>query len=250
MVNEACIIVRMRGCARFIIAVVIVGGLVAGYTLMRRGSNNLSRDTRLLQFLAAPDEFANWVMPDRTYCGSGPFLFPTSGYIGYLWGDSFRPGHSHQGIDIFAGTEPGKTPVYAAYDGYLTRLPDWKSTVIVRIPDDPLQAGRQIWNYYTHMAATDGTSYIAPDFPSGTDEVFIQAGTLLGYQGNYSGDANTPTGVHLHFSIVRSDSEGLYQNELEISNTIDPSPYFNLNLNGRENSGEIILCATGEESTP
>ena len=47
---------------------------------------------------------------------------PTDGFIGYLWDDSFRPGHRHQGIDIFGGGQPGDTPVYAAADGYLTRL--------------------------------------------------------------------------------------------------------------------------------
>jgi peptidoglycan LD-endopeptidase LytH len=162
--------------------------------------------------------------------------------VGFLWDDSFRPGHHHQGIDIFAGTEAGVTRVIAAYDGYLTRLSDWKSSVILRIPNDPLQPGRQIWLYYTHMADSDGTSYIAADFPSGTREVFVPAGTLLGYQGDYSGDSNNPTGIHLHFTIVRDDGNGNFLNELAIKNTYDPSPYLGLELNANNSNGEVPLC--------
>jgi hypothetical protein len=175
-------------------------------------------------------------------CGDAPFIYPTDGLIGFLWGDSFRPGHEHQGLDIFGGTDVGLTPVVAAYDGYLTRLPDWKSSVIMRVPNDPLQPGRQIWLYYTHMATREGSSFIAADFPPGTTEVFVPAGTLLGYQGNYSGDPDNPTGVHLHFSIVRDDGGGEFLNELKIANTLDPSPYFNMPLNASTNRDKIPVC--------
>jgi len=167
---------------------------------------------------------------------------PTRGMIGFIWDDFFRPGHRHQGIDIFAGKPVGETPVYAAYDGYLTRLSDWKSSLIIRIPSDPLQPDRQIWAYYTHMADPDGNSLILSDFPPGTEEEFVPAGTLLGYQGNYSGTPGDPTGIHLHFSIVKDDGEGMFLNELDIGNTLDPSPYFGLALNAHENPAEIPLC--------
>jgi hypothetical protein len=175
-------------------------------------------------------------------CGDAPFIYPTDGLIGYLWGDSFRPGQKHQGLDIFGGGNVDVTPVVAAYDGYLTRLPDWKSSVILRIPHDPLEPGRQIWLYYTHMADQGGHSFIAPDFPPDTAEVFVPAGTLLGYQGNYSGDPNNPVGVHLHFSIVRDDGNGKFLNELKIANTLDPSSYFNMPLNADRNRDKIPVC--------
>ncbi len=73
-------------------------------------------------------------------------------------------------------------------------------------------------------------------------EVFVPAGTLLGYQGNYSGDPNNPTGVHLHFSIVRDDGGGEFLNELKIANTLDPSPYFNMPLNASTNRDKIPVC--------
>jgi murein DD-endopeptidase MepM/ murein hydrolase activator NlpD len=167
---------------------------------------------------------------------------PTDGIIGYLWGDSFRPGHSHQGVDIFGSTTPGVTPVVAAYEGYLRRNSDWRSAVIIRHPEDPLSPGRQIWTYYAHMADSDGNSFISDSFPPGTTEMLVEAGTLLGYQGNYSGYPDNPTGIHLHFSIVLDDGGGNYLNELEIRNTIDPLPYLGFNPSSNYAGGELILC--------
>ena len=124
---------------------------------------------------------------------------------------------------------------------YIIRL--WSvSIVIIRIPSDPLQPDRQIWTYYTHMADIQGNSFISSDFPPGTSEVFVDAGTLLGYQGDFSGSPGNPTGIHLHFSIVLDDGQGNYLNELEIGNTLDPSPYLGLDLNANTNPNEIPLC--------
>lgn len=216
--------------------------LAAGIFFLLRRPGNAGRNVRLMQFLDDPQKVSAWMVRAGSRCGNAPFLIPTDGYIGYLWGDSFRPGHHHQGIDIFGGAAPGITPNVAAFDGYLTRLPDWKSSVILRVPDDPLQPGRQIWIYYTHMADKAGHSFISPEFPAGTREVLVKAGTLLGYQGNYSGTPGNPTGVHLHFSIVLENDEGGFRNELEIRNTLDPSPYLGLNLNASQNRGVIPVC--------
>jgi len=197
----------------------------------------------VLQYIRNPQSNPHWAVRAGERCPDAPFVFPTDGYIGFLWDDSFRPGHRHSGLDIFGGAQPGHTPVVAAYDGYLTRLADWKSTVILRIPSDPLHPGRQIWTYYTHMANDQGDSWVAPEFPPGTAEVFVRAGSLLGSQGNYSGTAGNPTGIHLHFSIVKDDGQGGFLNELEIENTLDPSPYFNLNLNANHHPDAIPVCA-------
>lgn len=244
----------MKGCAKFLIGLLVVAVIVGGYFYLRHrrdGSAPLpKRGAELLQFLAAPDDHQDWTVKALSRCEDAPFLMPTDGYIGFLWDDSFAPGHRHQGLDLFGGTEPGKTPVYAAYDGYLSRLPDWKSTVIIRVPQDPLQPDRQIWNYYTHMADRLGSSFISDAFPQGTSEKFVPAGTLLGYQGNYSADPLNPTGIHLHFSIVLSGSDGKYLNELDINNTLDPSPYFHLPLNGPENDSFAPRCAQAEGEQP
>ena len=175
-------------------------------------------------------------------CDNAPFIFPTNGLIGFIWDDSFRPGHRHSGIDIFAGTDVGIMPVLAAYPGYLTRQADWVSTVILRVPQDPLDPARQIWVYYTHMADAQGNSFISEEFPAGTSEVYVEAGTILGLQGNYSGDPSNPVGVHLHISVVEDDGFGNFKNELDINNTYDPSPYFSLPLNAYQNPDTIPTC--------
>lgn len=218
---------------------IAVGG---GYIFYRGYAASASRSARVLAWLRASQEHPEWAIRAGVRCGEAAFVYPTDGFIGYLWGDSFRPGHRHQGLDIFGGRGLNETPVVAAYAGYLTRLPDWKSSLIIRIPDDPLQPGRQIWTYYTHMADPQANSFIDPAFPPGTDNVFVEEGTLLGYQGNYSGDPFNPTGVHLHFSIVLDDGLGIFRNELEIKNTLDPTPYFGLPVNAETNQGQLPVC--------
>ena len=151
----------------------------------------------------------------------------------------------HPGIDIFGDGDPGTVPIYAAYDGYLTRLPDWKSSVIIRIPTDPLNPSRQIWTYYAHMANRAGTeSYISTDFPPGTSEKFVKQGTLLGYQGQYSGPGSPPIAMHLHFSVVASDDSGSFRNEGRFGNTIDPSPYLGMTVNASRNPTIPVKCGS------
>ena len=202
------------------------------------------RAVRVFAWLRAPESDDGRVIHAGDRCGDAPFIFPTTGIAGFLWGDSFRLGHRHQGIDIFGGTGVNVTPVVAAYPGFLTRLPEWKSTVIVRVPRDPLEPSRQIWIYYTHMADADGNSFISEEFPPGTFEKSVDTGTYLGRQGDYSGDPNNPVGVHLHVSIVR-DEAGKFMNELEIGNTYDPSPYFGLALNARMSPNDAPVCQAG-----
>ena len=224
---------------------VLVLGIAAGVGIyiflgMQR---TFGRTSRMLEWLRDPSAHPDWSVKAGIRCSPGaPFRMPTDGMIGYLWDDSFKAGKRHQGIDIFGGKGVGKTPVVAAYPGGLTRLPAWKSAVIVRVPSDPLQPGRQIWLYYTHMADPNGNSFISSEFPPGTAEKNIEAGTLLGFQGNYTGDASNPSGVHLHFSIVLDDGQGGFLNELDINNTLDPSPYLGLPLNARTSDGKVVIC--------
>ncbi len=220
-----------------------VGVLAAAAVLgMRTGSG---RVLRLRQFLTNPADHTDWQIAAGDRCGDAPFRLPTDGYIGFVWGDAFRPGQLHQGIDIFGPSGPdglGKTPVVAVYDGTLTRLPEWRSAVIIRIADDPLQPGRQIWTYYTHMADAQGRSFVDAAFPPGTSEKFVRAGTLLGHQGNYSADPASPTGMHLHFSIVRDDGTGHFRNELVFANTLDPTPYLGVEVNAQRLGVGLAVC--------
>jgi len=229
---------------RWLLAALVVGILAGlGIYLYLSMGRTFRRSSRVAEWIRNPSAHPDWAVRAGIRCTSdAPFLMPTDGLIGYLWDDSFQAGKRHQGIDIFGGTDVGQTPVVAAYPGTLTRLPTWKSAVIVRVPSDPLQAGRQIWLYYTHMGDPNGNSFISSDFPPGTTEKYIEAGILLGYQGNYTGDATNPSGVHLHFSIVLDDGKGGFRNELDINNTLDPSPYLGLPLNAKTSDGEVIVC--------
>jgi hypothetical protein len=53
-------------------------------------------------------------------------------------------------------------------------------------------------------------------------------------------------GVHLHFSVVKDDGNGKYTNELEIGNTLDPSPYLGLGLNAGSSKDGIVNCASNQ----
>lgn len=232
-----------------LILVPLIVLLALGYWVFRGRRGDNGRSARVLDWIRNPAAHPEWAVQGGQRCGDAPFVMPTSGYIGFLWDDSFRVGHRHQGIDIFGGADVNVTPVYAAYPGYLTRKLDWKSSVIVRIPQDPLQPGRQVWAYYTHMASSNGESYIAPTYPPGIQEIYVEEGALLGFQGNYSGTPGNPVGVHLHFSIVKDDGSGHFLNELEIENTLDPSPYLGLPLNAGTNQGQIPVCGSQAQSS-
>jgi len=227
---------------KLIYIALLIAVTTAGVYLFFSYQKSSARTAQVFDWFRDPSSRPELMMIAGTRCGDAPFIFPTDGLIGFIWDDSFQPGHRHSGIDIFAGTEVGVTPVVAAYPGYLTRKSDWTSTVIIRVPDDPLQAGRQVWVYYTHMADPQGNSFISSEFPTGTAEVYVEAGTFLGYQGNYSGDPSNPVGVHLHISVVKDDGFGKFKNELEIKNTYDPTPYFGLALNANVNPDTIPVC--------
>jgi len=224
-------------------SIMIVAIITAGITAYFMYRPNSARLLAFRAWINDPASHPDWKLSAGTQCGSAPFLFPTDGFVGFLWGDSFRPGHAHQGLDIFAGTDIGITRVISAYPGYLTRQSTWKSAIIVRVPSDPLEPGRQIWLYYTHMADPYGNSFISEEFPPGTHEKYVEAGRFLGYQGDYSGDPNNPVGVHLHFSIVEDDGTGQFKNETDIKNTYDPSLYLGLPVNGYENRDQVPVCS-------
>lgn len=203
--------------------------MILGYYFLPPMLMQWNRTANLRKWFTDPAAHPELALAAGNRCPGAPFLIPTDGFLGYGWGDSFRPGHHHQGLDIFGPGGLNVTPVVAAYDGYLTRESYWKSSVIIRHPADPLDPSRQIWTYYTHMADPSGQSlYIVPEILPGTYELFVAAGTLLGYQGNYSGTPGSPVGIHLHFSVVQSKPDGDYKNEIDIANTYDPVPYLGL----------------------
>ncbi|MFO7679628.1 MAG: M23 family metallopeptidase [Chloroflexota bacterium] len=207
----------------------------------------LLNDPRSQSFVqwATGDRFSrqDLVTVQRETCPGAPFILPTDGFIGLLYEDPRSPYSSrnpHQGIDIFSNADPGITPVYAAYDGFVTREDNWVSSLIIRIPKDPLDPERTIWLYYTHMADREGNDFIEAVFKPGTRELFVEQGTLLGYTGDYNGHSARSVWVHLHFSIVKDDGNGRYLNELAFSNTLDPTPYLGLPVNYHLAAAEMV----------
>jgi len=226
-----------------IILMLILLSVSIGYFTYRQLQSN-SNDY-IAQWFRDPQARPQLTTDRAAPCPDAPFLLPSSGFIGLLWRDPARPYNllrRHTGIDIFGDGATGEVPVVAAYEGYLTRMDDWRSTVIIR-HDDPLQPGRTIWTYYTHMADRSGErSFVAEAFPPGTHEVFVEQGTLLGYQGTFSG-SGPPVGLHVHMSIVTSDEDGTFKNEAVLDNTLDPSPYFGLSLNIDDDPARPIRCS-------
>jgi murein DD-endopeptidase MepM/ murein hydrolase activator NlpD len=186
-----------------------------------------------------------WTLPDvpqaipAQACPGAPWMLPTTGVLGVLWGDTrvppYGPEHRHTGLDIFGRGRENTVPVYAVADGWLTRLPGWKSAVAIR-HDDPLRAGETVWTYYAHMASASGRqSYILKAYPQGSSDVPVRAGQLIGYQGVWSGHPLKPGWMHLHFSVIRAAVDGSFLNETVLENTLDPSPY--LGIVGNAESG-------------
>jgi hypothetical protein len=221
--------VTVKEFLKWLLALIVLLGIWAGIMIV------VGLDERTvvqyLRYRQDPDAVELPVVAGLDQCTGAPFVMPTQGWVGVLYGDSILGTVNHSGLDIFGLEGNGVTPVFAAYDGYLTRLPDWTSAVIIRHPEDPLNPGRQIWTFYTHMADEAGRSYIIDQIPPGTTELPVRQGTLLGYQGDYNGDSWRGIDTHLHFSIVKDDGAGNFLNETDLANTIDPSPYLGMRLN-------------------
>ncbi len=211
-----------------LVTLVILVLLVIGMASIRVRDSNLGE---YAQYKQDPDGVELPVAIGLEQCSKAPFIVPSGGWIGIVYGDTIFGVQNHSGLDIFGLEGNGVTPVYAAYDGYLTRLPEWTSAVIIRHPDDPLLPGRQIWSYYAHMSDAAGNSYISAQISPGTVELPVKQGTLLGYQGDYNGGSIRQIDTHLHFSIVLDDGKGMFLNETNLANTLDPSPYVGMRLN-------------------
>lgn len=235
---------RRRPIVVLFLAVVVAASIVAGWLYRNRHAASTSNDT-IGRWLRDASSRPGLNTTNDEPCPGAPFLLPSSGLVGLLWRDAAAPYnllHRHTGIDIFGDGESGTVPIVAVYDGYLTRHSDWFSTVIIR-HDDPLQPGRTIWTYYTHMGNRNGTvSYVADRFPPGTSNVFVEQGTVLGYQGEYNGNSYG-IAMHVHMSIVTSTPSGTFKNEAVLTNTLDPSPYFGLTLNMDDDPDRPVRCA-------
>ncbi len=120
----------MRRLIRILIAILIVGGLiVVGGWLLGLRNGDQSRARQFLQWSRGDEaERAELITVRREACPGAPFILPSDGFIGLLYNDPNGPYSSaspHQGIDIFSDALPCESPVYAAYDFFITRDPEW-----------------------------------------------------------------------------------------------------------------------------
>src|SRR5512147_1915704 len=95
-----------------IVIIVVVTAAVTAYYMYHP---NAVRVSKFRQWIRDPASHPDWKLAAGSQCGSAPFRFPTDGFAGFLWGDPMGSLHTHQGIDIFAGTDIDITPVTAAY---------------------------------------------------------------------------------------------------------------------------------------
>jgi hypothetical protein len=178
------------------------------------------------------------------------FVWPTSGYIGYLYSPS-----GHNGIDIWTrkscdslSTDRGN-PVYAAATGtldYVYKIPGGAYDG-VRINYGTVN-DQHTWTHYWHLGSYDpGTGQQTSFVTTGVGSVNSQ--TKVGYQGNLYRQGNeggvATTCIHLHVTVANGNVD---------SAAVDPSPYFGVELReGQSNIGWLdtyVQHPAGAEAPP
>jgi hypothetical protein len=133
-----------------VIGLLILGAGIAYVTLTYYGASRSNSPQAIGRWFRDASERPELITStNQQPCPGAPFILPSDGFIGLLYRDPSGPYSAlqrHTGIDIFGDSRPGELPIYAAYDGLLTRLDDWRATVIIQ-HDDPLEQGRKIWTY-------------------------------------------------------------------------------------------------------
>src|SRR5688572_32276999 len=76
-----------------ILSIVIVAMITAGITAYYTYSPNSIRVDKFRQWIRNPAAHPDWKLVAGSQCNSAPFLFPTDGFAGFLWGDSFGLRH-------------------------------------------------------------------------------------------------------------------------------------------------------------
>jgi hypothetical protein len=174
-------------------------------------------DTRVYRPRNAP------AVPVPETCAGAPWRIPTRADLGLRW-DSVA-------LMLFGRGNLTQVPVVAAADGRLYRAADWQGSVAV-LHEDPFQPGAQVWSFYDGLASADGTtSYIASEFPPGSEGVPVKQGQLLGYQGVWNGGPGSmPVWQHLRFGVVRAEPGERFVNTLTGAAFLDPTPYLGVTL--------------------
>lgn len=174
-------------------------------------------DTRVYRPRNAP------AAPVPETCAGASWWIPTRADLGLRW--------DGVALMFFGRGNLAQVPVVAAADGRLYRAVDWQGSVAV-LHEDPFQPGAQVWSFYDGLASADGTtSYIALEFPPGSEGVPVKQGQLLGYQGVWNGEPGSmPVWQHLRFGVVRAKPGERFVNTLTGVAFLDPTPYLGVTL--------------------
>lgn len=173
-------------------------------------------------------------------CPSAPWQLPTSGAFGVQWREN--------GLNIFGWGSKNTEPVFAVADGVLLRPSDWEGALVIR-HDDPLNPGDKVWTVYADMLSASGSeSYILNDFPPGSSEMVVNAGQLLGYQGEWSGRIYWPMPAHLRFAVINEIPSSLKMNDDVFKDAVDPTLYLGISLNGRDGSAYLQKLQCNEDN--
>ncbi len=144
-----------------------------------------------------PRSTAGIAAPVEGVCPGAAWPFPTAGDLGLWW--------YNKTLSLMGVGYDNTVPVHAVADGLLMRRADWPDAVAI-LHDDPLEPGKHVWAFYGGMASRDGqASYVSAAFPSGSTDIPVKAGELLGYQGSYR-----YAWVHLHFAVVPPLADGSF----------------------------------------
>ncbi len=174
--------------------------------------------------------------PAGDRCPDAPWRLPTESDLGMWW---YTKALGFMGVGY-----QNTVPVRAVADGLLTRRETWNDAVAIQ-HDDPLHPGKQVWTFYGGMAdEANEASYVADAFPPGSEDMPVETGDLLGYQGRWW---QGPLWVHTHFAITparaddsfpaalvnRADaSDAPLPYALEKNGLLVPTPYLGLSGSG------------------
>ena len=179
-------------------------------------------------------------LPAPEACPGAPWRLPSQVQLGVRW--------DGVALNFFGRGNEGQIPVFAVADGLLMRGTEWWATVAV-LHEDPLRPGMQVWSFYDDLSSADGkTSYVAADFPLGTEGAPVQRGQLLGYQGRWSGSAGSSPASgwdHVRFGVVQATPHGGFPLVLSEGRFLDPAPYLGIALRDAGAYRELQVLACG-----
>lgn len=167
--------------------------------------NYVAQSIRANSLSYEPKDFNNEIYPINRACTGAPWQLPTDAHMGMFW-------YNRQLLMMGAG-HTGQVPVYAVADGMLYQFPEWKASVAIQ-HEDPFTPGKKLWSFYGGLApAFDAENNYIVDHFLGLKGVPVNAGDLIGYQGQWLGPTQE-TWVHVRFSLLPAEEDGRFPESL------------------------------------